>query len=80
MKYETLDHNKVLDMLPIRPKDAHKGSFGKILLLCSSRGYTGAAALAAMGMMCNELRLPLVASQQKTYDLMVETIKDLKLL
>ena len=33
--------------------------------------------LAAMGMMANELRLPLVPCQQKTYDLMVETIKDL---
>jgi 4-hydroxy-tetrahydrodipicolinate synthase len=38
------------------------------------------AALAAMGMMQNELRLPLVPSQQKTYDLMVETVKDLGLL
>ncbi len=35
------------------------------------------AGLAAMGMMANELRLPLVPCQQKTYDLMVETIKDL---
>ena len=38
------------------------------------------AALAAMGMMRNELRLPLVSAQQKTYDLMVETVKDLGLL
>ncbi len=38
------------------------------------------AALAAMGMMQNELRLPLVPAQQPTYDLMVETIKELKLL
>ena len=38
------------------------------------------AALTAMGMMQNELRLPLVPAQQKTYDLMVETIKKLKLL
>lgn len=38
------------------------------------------AALAAMGMMANELRLPLVPCQQKTYDLMVETIKDLSIL
>lgn len=38
------------------------------------------AALAAMGMMENELRLPLVSAQQKTYDLMVETVKNLGLL
>ena len=38
------------------------------------------AALNAMGMMANELRLPLVPAQQKTYDLMVSTVKDLGLL
>jgi len=38
------------------------------------------AALSAMGMMANELRLPLVPCQQKTYDLMVETIKDLSII
>ena len=38
------------------------------------------AAMAAMGLIENELRLPLVPSQQKTYDLMVETIKPLGLL
>jgi 4-hydroxy-tetrahydrodipicolinate synthase len=38
------------------------------------------AAMHAMGLIENELRLPLVPSQQSTYDLMVETIKDLKLL
>lgn len=37
------------------------------------------AALAAMGLIQNELRLPLVPSQQSTYDLMVRTIKDLGL-
>ncbi len=44
-----LDHNQVLSILPDRKIDAHKGDFGKILLLCGSRGFTGAAALAAMG-------------------------------
>lgn len=38
------------------------------------------AALAAMGLIQNEMRLPLVPSQQSTYDLMVRTIKDLGLL
>ena len=44
-----LGASDVLAMLPDRPKDAHKGCFGKILLLCGSRGYTGAAYLSAMG-------------------------------
>lgn len=44
-----LNHEDVLEILPDRDKNAHKGDFGKILLLCGSRGYTGAAALAAMG-------------------------------
>ena len=38
------------------------------------------AAMNAMGLIENELRLPLVPSQQSTYDLMVETIKPLGLL
>lgn len=44
-----LDHNQVLSLLPERKVDAHKGDFGKILLLCGSVGYSGAAALSAMG-------------------------------
>lgn len=44
-----LQHNDVLKLLPDRRPDSHKGDYGRILLLCGSRGYTGAAALAAMG-------------------------------
>lgn len=44
-----LDHNHVQSILPDRDAWAHKGNFGRVLLLCGSRGYTGAAALAAMG-------------------------------
>ena len=38
------------------------------------------AAMAAMGLIENELRLPLVPSQQSTYDLMVETVRELGLM
>lgn len=37
------------------------------------------AAMASMGLIENELRLPLVPAQQATYDLMVETLKGLGL-
>ena len=49
MDYLQLDHSAVLDMLPDRKNTAHKGDFGKLLLLCGSKGYTGAASMAAMG-------------------------------
>lgn len=44
-----LNHETVLSLLPDRNPWGHKGDFGKILLLCGSRGYTGAAFFAAMG-------------------------------
>ena len=44
-----LNHETVMSLLPDRAMDAHKGDFGRILLLCGSRGFTGAAYLAAMG-------------------------------
>ena len=33
--------------LPLRPRAAHKGDFGKIFILAGSEGYTGAPVLAA---------------------------------
>ena len=49
MEPKILNHQQVLALLPDRDPWGHKGSFGKILLLCGSRGFTGAAYLAAMG-------------------------------
>ena len=49
MQLQTLKHKDVLKVLPDRKPDSHKGDYGRVLLLCGSVGYTGAAALAAMG-------------------------------
>src|SRR5437588_6192154 len=35
--------------LPERPDTAHKGAFGRVLVIAGSRGLTGAPVLAAMG-------------------------------
>lgn len=49
MELLRMDEEQLARWLPRRARDSHKGDYGKILLLCGSRGYTGAAALAAMG-------------------------------
>lgn len=47
MEYRLISMEHIQKLLPERKVDTHKGDYGKILLLCGSKGYTGAAALAA---------------------------------
>ena len=68
-----LDHNQVLKILPDRERTAHKGDFGKILLLCGSRGYTGAAYLAAMGALRSGAGLAFLGVPESIYA--IEAVK-----
>jgi NAD(P)H-hydrate epimerase len=45
----TLDREYVQNILPSRPADSHKGTFGKVLVVAGSLFYPGAAALATAG-------------------------------
>ncbi len=50
--HQTLvDDELAQTFLPNRPRDAHKGTCGRILIVAGSRGMTGAATLAAMSAM-----------------------------
>ena len=49
MSIRELDYEAVRAMIPNRDPEGHKGTFGKLLLLCGSQGYTGAPWFAAMG-------------------------------
>ena len=53
--------------LPKREKESHKGDYGKILLLCGSVGYTGAAALAAKAAARTGAGLIFVGTPQSVY-------------
>jgi len=44
---ELITGEKVRRLLPARPLEAHKGTFGKAMIVAGSINYTGAAALAA---------------------------------
>ena len=69
MELLELDQKKVQHLLPERPVDSHKGDFGKILLFCGSRGYTGAAALAAMGALRSGAGLVYLAVPESIYEI-----------
>ena len=73
MEVRILDHKQVLSFLPDRPQSAHKGICGKILLLCGSRGYTGAPALAAMGALRAGSGLVFLAVPESIYE--IEAVK-----
>lgn len=68
-----LCHQDVLNILPDRKPDSHKGDYGKILLLCGSVGYTGAAALAAMGALRSGAGLVYVGVPESIYT--IEAVK-----
>ena len=43
-----MNETVIRQLLPRRERETHKGDYGKLLLLCGSRGFTGAAALCAL--------------------------------
>lgn len=68
-----MDEKKIKERLPRRERDTHKGDYGKILLLCGSRGFTGAAALAAMGALRSGAGLVYLAVPESIYA--IEAVK-----
>lgn len=73
MIIQQLSKENITDLLLERRKDTHKGNYGKILLLCGSRGYTGAAALAAMGALRSGAGLVYLGVPECIYD--IEAVK-----
>ena len=73
MQIKELSHEGVLALLPDRDPWAHKGNFGKLLLLCGSRGFTGAACLAAMGALRSGAGLVYLGVPESIYS--IEAVK-----
>ena len=56
--------------LPPRPASAHKGNFGRVLIIAGSRGMTGAACLAGAAALRSGAGLVTVAVPETLHDIM----------
>jgi len=43
-----VDYDDIYDLMPYRPPDGNKGTFGHILTIAGARGFSGAAAMASI--------------------------------
>jgi NAD(P)H-hydrate epimerase len=57
-----LPETMVRDLLPPRPRDGHKGTFGSVMIVGGSQGMTGAPALASRAAMRSGVGLVFCAS------------------
>lgn len=71
-----LSHQDILNLLPDRDSHSHKGDYGKILVICGSRGYTGAAALACMGALRSGAGLVYLCVPECIYDIMAVKLNE----
>ena len=73
MKIQITDESYVQTKIPSRDPETHKGNYGKILLLCGSRGFSGAAALAANSALRTGAGLVYLAVPESIY--VIEAVK-----
>lgn len=73
MKQLVITHDDIHKLLPKRRLESHKGDYGKLLLLCGSKGYTGAPALASMGALRSGAGLVYLAVPECIY--LIEAVK-----
>ena len=64
---ELLDQRWVSQHLPRRPLDAHKGTFGHVLVVAGSRNYVGAAYLASQATVRAGAGLTTLATPESVY-------------
>ena len=63
-------------LLPRRPRSAHKGDFGRVLILAGSVGYTGAPALAARAALRSGAGLIFVGTPKTVYPIVAAKLDE----
>lgn len=72
-----LDADEVVKWLPLRPIDAHKGTFGHLLIVGGSRGMSGAPILAARAALRAGVGLVTVAAPESVQAVVASSVPTL---
>ncbi len=73
---EYVTGDMVKSWLPKAKLESHKGDFGKLLLLCGSTGYTGAAAMAAKAALRTGAGLVYLAVPEPVYSILASKLDE----
>ncbi len=76
LQTEVLERRAAKALLPDRPANAHKGTFGRVLVIAGSARYPGAAVLAARGAYRAGAGLVTIATPQSIASQMVAAIPE----
>ena len=73
---ELEDEHLAARLLPARPLGAHKGTFGRVLVVAGSRNFVGAAALACLGAYRSGAGLVTLATPDSVYRLVASRLME----
>ncbi len=71
-----VDQGLAASLLPARPIDGHKGSFGKVMLVAGSANYIGAIALAGEAACRSGVGLATIASASKLINIVATNLRE----
>ncbi len=71
-----LDAAQIRQLLPVRPRFSHKGDYGRVLLVCGSVGFTGAASLAARAALRTGAGLITVATPRQVWPIVAAKLDE----
>ncbi len=76
LPYDEVSFRQTQEVLPERPEDAHKGTFGRAVVSAGSRRYPGAARLAAEAAARSGAGLVVLAAPRSIQSLLVQGLPD----
>ena len=76
LPYEEITFRQTQELLPARPSDAHKGTFGRVVVAAGSRRFPGAARLAAEAAARSGAGLVVLAAPETVQPLLVHGLPD----